>query len=978
MSGEDKKFEKLRLPLRGMTCASCAGTIEKALSGVHGVLRASVNLASEKASIEYDADKVNPDTFIKTVSDTGYSVPIEKVTFGVGGMTCASCVSHVEKALREVKGIVSANVNLATEKATVEYLSGEATAADFKRAVESAGYQYLGEGQPGVKKVSFAVTGMTCASCVSHVEKALQEVEGVTSVNVNLATEKAAVEYNPSRTGLDDFKKAVEDAGYGIGAVVSEETPVTTDTVAESNRREVRTLRNKLIFAGAIGAYMLMVAISEFTGHWLPSVFSNHYLLWVLATPVQFWAGWQFYRGAWGALKHRTTNMNTLIAVGTSAAYLYSVAAILFPGFFAAGGRGANVYFDTASIIIALILTGRLLEARAKGQTSDAIKKLIGLQPRTARVVRGGQELDIPVEEVATGDIIIVRPGEKVPVDGIIREGRSSLDESMVTGESLPVEKGVGDQVIGATINKTGSFRFEATRVGRDTVLAQIIKLVEEAQGSKAPIQRLADVISSYFVPAVIGVAAVTFLIWLFVGPAPALTYALLNFVAVLVIACPCALGLATPTAIMVGTGKGAQNGVLIRSGEALETAHKIQAIILDKTGTLTQGKPVVTDISAINDFGEDDLLRVAASAERGSEHPLGEAIVNAARERDLTLKDATGFNAIPGHGIEVKIDGQAVLLGNLKLMQDRRILLNGLEEKAGRLSREGKTPMFLAIDGRTTGIIAVADTLKPNSRAAVEELHRLGLEVVMLTGDNERTAKAIAREAGIDRVLAEVLPENKAGEVKRLQGEGKVVAMVGDGINDAPALAQADVGIAIGTGTDIAIEAADITLMGGDLTGVVTAIALSKRTLRTIRQNLFWAFAYNVALIPIAAGVLYFVFGQSGTPPGLRFFFGDYGFLNPILAALAMATSSVTVVTNSLRLRGFRPPRLASTNVYHEKEASNMAIDPVCGMEVDEKTAPAKSEYKGKTYYFCAPGCKKTFDANPEKYTGGQGGHKM
>jgi Cu+-exporting ATPase len=911
MSHEDKNSKKVILPLRGMTCASCAATIEKALSGLPGVSQANVNLASEKASVEYNTDKVDVATMAKTVSNAGYSVALEKATFGIGGMTCASCVSHVEKALIEVKGVVSAFVNLATEKATVEYIPGEATSADFKKAVESAGYQFLGEGKLGLKKSTFAVTGMTCASCVSHVEKALREVDGVISANVNLATEKATVEYDPGKTNMAGFRKAVEDAGYGVGTVVSEEAPTIADTVSETNRREVRDLRNKLIFACIIGVYMLLIALSEYTGSWLPSMFSNRYLLWALATPVQFWAGWQFYRGGLGALRHRTANMNTLIAVGTSAAYFYSVAAILAPGFFAAGGRGSQVYFDMASIIIAIILLGRLLEARAKGQTSDAIKKLIGMQAKTARVVRQGREQDIPVEEVVVGDTIIVRPGEKVPVDGIIKEDSSSLDESMVTGESLPVEKGTGDQVIGATINKTGSFRFEATKIGKDTVLAQIIKLVEEAQGSKAPIQRLADVISAYFVPAVIGAASVTFVIWLILGPAPALTFALLNFVAVLIIACPCALGLATPTAIMVSTGKGAESGVLIRSGAALETAHKIQTIILDKTGTLTKGRPAVTDILATPGINQDELLRVAASAERGSEHPLGEAIINAARERNLTLEDAASFNAIPGHGIEAKIDGKAVLLGNLKLMQDRGFSLNGLEEKASQLSLEGKTPMFLAIDGSSTGIIAVADTLKPNSKAAVKELHRLGLEVVMLTGDNKRTAEAIAKEVGIDRVLAEVLPENKAAEVKRLQGEGRVVAMVGDGINDAPALAQADVGIAIGTGTDVAIEAADITLMSGDLSGVVTAIALSKRTLRTIKQNLFWAFAYNVALIPIAAGVLYFVFGQSGTPQGLRFFFGDYGFLNPILAALAMATSSVTVVSNSLRLRGFHPSKL-------------------------------------------------------------------
>jgi Cu+-exporting ATPase len=657
---------------------------------------------------------------------------------------------------------------------------------------------------------------------------------------------------------------------------------------------------------------MLLIAISEFSGGWMPSFLDNHYLLWVLATPVQFWAGWQFYRGTWGALKHKRANMNTLIAVGTSAAYLYSVAAILFPGLFTTGGREANVYFDTAAIIIALILLGRFLEARAKGQTSEAIKKLIGMQPKMALVLRNGEEREIPIEDVQVGDLILVRPGERVPVDGTIRQGYSSLDESMITGESIPVEKQVGDEVVGATINKTGSFRFEATKVDKDTVLAQIIKLVEEAQGSKAPIQRLADIISAYFVPAVIGVAIITFILWYLWGPAPALTFALLNFVAVLIIACPCALGLATPTAIMVGTGKGAENGVLIRSGEALETAHKIKAIILDKTGTLTQGQPVVTDVVAIPDFREEELLMVAASAEQGSEHPLGESIVNAAKEKNLSLVDATDFNAIPGRGIEAKINGQKVLLGNLKLMQEQGLPLDDLGEKATQLSHEGKTPMFLGIDGRAAGIIAVADTLKPNSKEAVKELHRLGLEVVMLTGDNQRTAEAIAQEVVIDRILAEVLPEHKAQEVKKLQAEGKVVAMVGDGINDAPALAQADIGIAIGTGTDVAMEAADITLMSGDLRGVVTAISLSKQTLRTIKQNLFWAFAYNASLIPIAAGILYFVFIQSGVPAGLQFFLGDYGFLNPILAAIAMAASSITVVTNSLRLKRFKPAKLA------------------------------------------------------------------
>jgi Cu+-exporting ATPase len=554
----------------------------------------------------------------------------------------------------------------------------------------------------------------------------------------------------------------------------------------------------------------------------------------------------------------------------------------------------AEVYFDTAGTIIVLILLGRLLEARAKGQTSEAIKKLIGLQAKTARVVRDGQEIDIPVEEVEIADLVVVRPGEKVPVDGIVREGYSSVDESMVTGESIPVEKKTGDEVIGATLNKTGTFTFEATKVGKDTMLAQIIKMVEEAQGSKPPIARLADIIASFFVPAVIGIAIITFIVWYFFGPTPALTYAMLNFVAVLIIACPCALGLATPTSIMVGTGKGAENGVLIRGGEALETAHKLTAIVMDKTGTLTKGEPSVTDILAFNNHKEEDILRYAASAEKGSEHPLGEAIVNRAKEGNIPLVKPENFNAIAGHGIEATIDGRSLLLGNAKLMKYREILLDELEKKAEELSNQGKTPMFVAIDGNPGGIIAVADTLKENSKQAVEALHRMEIEVAMITGDNQRTAEAIARQIGIDRVLSEVLPEVKADEVKKLQAEGKKVAMVGDGINDAPALAQADVGIAIGTGTDVAMESADITLISGDLRGVVTAIALSKATLRNIKQNLFWAFAYNTILIPVAAGVLFPFFGIL---------------LNPIFAAAAMGLSSVTVVSNALRLRRFRSP---------------------------------------------------------------------
>ncbi len=884
----------------------------------------------------------------------------KNVILPITGLTCASCVSYVEKTLRELDGVVSVNVNLATEKAIVEYDGDNADIKMLIDAITGSGYGVTPQ------KTTFKVTGMTCASCVSQVEKALRGLSGVVSVNVNLASEKATVEYDAGKVGMEDFRKVVEGAGYGVGEEIDAESIVESDVVLASANKEILTLRSKLLFSGVMGAYMMIIAIAElYGGSWLPSFFSNHYILWVLATPVQFWAGWQFYRGTWGALKHKTSNMNTLIAVGTSAAYFYSVVAILAPGFFAAGGREANVYFDTAVIIVALILLGRFLEARAKGRTSEAIKKLVGMQAKTARVMRQSTETDIPVEEIVVGDIIIVRPGEKIPVDGVLREGLSGVDESMVTGESIPVEKGVGDELIGATINKTGSFRFEATKVGTDTVLAQIIKLVGEAQGSKAPIQRLADIIAAYFVPAVIGVAAITFLSWYLFGPEPVLTFALLNFVAVIIIACPCALGLATPTAIMVGTGKGAENGVLIRSGEALETAHKINAIILDKTGTLTQGKPAVTDIVTAASFKEDELLTMIASAECRSEHPLGESIVTAAKEKGLNLVDATEFNAVPGHGIEAGIDGRKILLGNIKLMKERKIPLDGLEERAVQFSNDGKTPMYIAVDGKAAGLVAVADTIKADSKGAVAELQRLGIEVVMLTGDNKRTAEAVGKQVGIDRILAEVMPEYKAQEVKKLQEEGGVVAMVGDGINDAPALAQADVGLAIGTGTDVAMEAADIILMSGDLWGVVTAISLSKRTLRTIKQNLFLAFAYNVSLIPVAAGVLYFVFGQSGTPPGLQFFLGDFGFLNPMLAAVAMASGSVTVVSNSLRLKNFKLATLANKL----KEVCIMAIDPVCKMDVEESTAAVTSKYKGKTYYFCALGCKKAFDGDPEKY---------
>ncbi len=749
------------------------------------------------------------------------------------------------------------------------------------------------------EKSIFPVAGMTCASCVARVEQALATVPGVISANVNLASEKATVEYMEG-TEIASLRQAVREAGYELGSEVE-----TLEDVITASRREIRNIRNRFILAAVLAGTIMALM-------WTPDFLGKSYLLWALATPVQFWAGLRFYRGAWGALRHRTADMNTLIAVGTSAAYFYSVVAVLAPGLFATAGRSADVYFDTAAMIIALILLGRFLEARARGQTSEAIKKLVGMQPKMALIIRGEKEIEIPVEDVEVGDLILVRPGERVPVDGIINQGYSTIDESMITGESMPVEKKVGDEVIGATINKTGSFKFQATKVGKDTTLARIIRLVEEAQGSKAPIQRLADVIASYFVPIVIGIAVITFIIWYLVGPTPALTFALLNFVAVLIIACPCALGLATPTAIMVGTGKGAEHGILIRSAEALERSHQINTVLLDKTGTLTRGEPRVTDIIALPSSSQKDVLRLAASAERDSEHPLGKAIVSAALEKELEIPPASDFTAIPGHGVEASVEGKKVLLGNLRLIKDRGLSLNGLEKEVERLWEKGKTAMLLSVDSQVTGIIALADTLKPNAKKALEELHKLGIEAFMLTGDNRRTAETIAREVGIDRVLAEVLPEHKAQEVKRLQEEGNVVAVVGDGINDAPALAQADVGIAIGTGTDVAMETGDITLISGDLGGIVTAIALSKRTIRTIKQNLFWAFAYNTALIPVAAGVLYLVFGNSGVPSGLHFVLGDYGFLNPILAAAAMAASSITVVLNSLRLRRFEPAKFA------------------------------------------------------------------
>jgi Cu+-exporting ATPase len=838
-------------------------------------------------------------------------VPDQKtVEIPISGMTCASCVARNEKALRKVQGVTEANVNFATEKVTVTFDPAQADLGSITSAIEQAGYDV-----PTATE-TFAISGMTCATCVARNERALNRASGVVKAEVNFATEKATVVYIPGQASHDDLVEAVRRAGYDVveparpSAAGAAGEPVDHEALAR--RAEYVRLRTKVTVGAVLSA---LVFLGSMDLSFVPAFLSNGWVLWALATPVQFWVGWQFYRGALAAARHGSTNMNTLIALGSSAAYFYSALGVLFPAFFDHHGLGMPLYFDSAALIITLILTGRMLEARAKGQTGEAIRKLIGLQPRTARVLRDGLETDVLVAEVLHGDLVRVRPGEKVPVDGVLVEGSSAVDESMLTGEPLPVDKAPGDEVIGATINTSGTFTFRATKVGAETALAQIVRLVEQAQGSKPPIARLADVIASWFVPVVLAVAATTFVVWLLAGPQPALNYALLNAIAVLVIACPCALGLATPTAVMVGTGKGAENGVLVRDGRSLETAHTLQVVVLDKTGTITAGRPAVTDVvvspgSVVGSQAE--LLRVLAAAERGSEHPLGEAIVRAASERGLSVGGKTQeagdggvavavadeFEAVAGHGVKARVDGHAVLAGNERLMSDAGIDVAAFDgdgaRTAGGLAAAGKTAVFVAVDGEPAGLVAVADPVKPGSVEAIRRLHDLGLQVVMLTGDRRETAEAIAAQVGVDRVVAGVLPQAKAAKVAALQADGQRVAMVGDGINDAPALAQADVGIAIGTGTDVAIEASDVTLISGDLAGVVTAIALSRRTIRTIKQNLFWAFAYNVALIPLAAGVFYPAFGIL---------------LNPIFAAAAMGLSSVTVVSNSLRLRRFRAP---------------------------------------------------------------------
>ncbi len=821
------------------------------------------------------------------------------------------------------------------------------------------------------EQVEFTVIGggITCPTCAVNIETALGALPGVDDIRVNFGADRVTARYDPAQISPEKMREIVENSGYKLQIRSNPGSEETEDREAADRRAERKDLTRRLIVGAILTAPVLFAVMTSdfFDAPWMPSIMLNHWFQLALITPVMLYTGWPIHRTGWLTLRHRTADMNTLVSIGTMAAFGYSLVVTVAPGVLPEGLR--LVYYEAAGVILTLIMLGRLLEAIAKGGTGEAIRKLIGLQAKTARVVRNGEEEDIPIEQVQLGDTVIVRPGEKVPVDGEIVEGRSTLDESMVTGESLPVTKGEGDTVIGATINQTGAFHFKATKVGKDTMLAQIIQLVEQAQGSKAPIQRLADLIASRFVPIVIFVAIGTFIIWFNFGPTPALIFALVNAVAVLIIACPCALGLATPLSIMVGTGKGAQNGILIRSAEALETAHKLQTLVLDKTGTITKGQPSLTDVVPQNSITADELLRLVASAERSSEHPLGQAIIQGAKDRGLELLEPGEFQSITGKGIQVAVDGHTVLIGNRRLLDDAGIETGAMEEQAERLAIEGKTPMFAAIDGRPAGVVAVADTVKENSVAAVATLRRLGIEVVMITGDNRRTAEAIARQVGIERVLAEVLPQDKALEVSRLQGENKLVGMVGDGINDAPALAQADVGIAIGTGTDVAIEASDVTLISGELDGVVTAITLSRATMRNIRQNLIFAFFYNTVGIPIAAGVLYPAFGIL---------------LSPMIAAAAMAMSSLSVVTNSNRLRSYKPITLATTETIlpatapkievreqktQEEEAMATVKDLVCGMEIDPKSAATTTEYKGEIYYFCSTACQEKFKAEPEKY---------
>ncbi len=814
----------------------------------------------------------------------------KRIVLDIGGMSCVTCAQTIEKRLPKLKGIIYATINFAAEKAIIDYDSNLVDQKAIEDAIVEVGYRVIHQ------NVTLKISGMHCALCAQKIEKALNGKDGVYKAVINFALETVNVEYNSAQISLERIKKVIREVGYDV---IEPEGGVE-DAEQKERDREIRSLKIKLAFSAAVTIPVIIYSNSRFLPFTLLTLPVDNFiplLLFILATPVHFIVGHDFFVGAYKALKNKNPNMDVLVAIGTSAAYFYSVY-VTFSGV-------GQLYYTTAVSLMTFLILGRLLEATAKGRTSAAIRKLMGLRAKTARVIRDGKEMEIPVEDVQVGDIVVVRPGEKIPVDGVVIDGYSGVDEKAITGESIPVEKKIGDQVVGATINKTGMLKFKTTKVGADTVLAQIIKLVENALGSKAPIQRLVDVVSSYFVPAVLITATAAFIVWYLLEMD--FIFALTVFIAVLIIACPCAMGLATPTAIMVGVGKGAENGVLIKSGEALETTHKLQVVVFDKTGTLTKGEPEVTDIVTFaslagthsstvkkaKKLGEEELLQLAAVAEKNSEHPLGEAIVKKAREKQLEVGDTEFFNAITGYGVEVKYNGKAVLLGNRKLMEKNSVDIGLLEEKMVELEEDGKTAMLVAVDGEAAGLIAVADTLMEYSVEAVKTLQRMGLEVIMITGDNARTAKAIARQVGVNSVLAEVLPGDKASEIKRLQDEGKIVAMVGDGINDAPALAQANIGIAVGSGTDVAMETGDIVLVKNDLRDVVISIQLSRATMNKIKQGLFWAFAYNTALIPVAAGILYPFMGVL---------------LDPVFAAAAMATSSVSVVTNASLLKRFKP----------------------------------------------------------------------
>lgn len=796
----------------------------------------------------------------------------------ITGMTCAACANRIEKGLNKLEGVEEANVNFALETTKIKYDPDKTDIEKFKEKVQALGYDVV------MDRTEFDITGMTCAACANKIEKRLNKLEGVEKATVNFALETAQVEFSPSQISVQDMKEAIKKLGYSL-----EQKQEKAGEQVDHRQKEIEKQQGKFLFAAILALPLLWAMVShfEFTSFiWLPDMFMNPWVQFALATPVQFIIGGQFYVGAYKALKNKSANMDVLVALGTSAAYFYSL--YLSIASIGSDAHMVELYYETSAVLITLIILGKLFEAKAKGRSSEAIKKLMGLQAKQATVVRNGQELVIPIEEVLAGDLVYIKPGEKVPVDGQIVEGQSALDESMLTGESIPVDKSVGDYVIGSTINKNGFLKIEATKVGKDTALAQIIKVVEEAQGSKAPIQRMADVISGVFVPIVVGIAVVTFLIWYFAVSPGEFAEALEKFIAVLVIACPCALGLATPTSIMAGSGRAAEFGILFKGGEYLETTHRLDTIIVDKTGTVTNGKPNLTDVIAADGVDEQQLLALVGSAERSSEHPLAEAIVEGIKEKGIALSSVEHFTAIPGHGIQAVVEGKQVLVGTRKLMAKYNIDIQSQLNVMEGLEKQGKTAMLAAIDGRYAGLVAVADTIKDTSREAISRLHNMGLVVVMITGDNAQTAQAIADQAGIKHVIAEVLPEGKAEEVKRLQQAGKKVAMVGDGINDAPALATADIGMAIGTGTDVAMEAADITLIRGDLNSIADAIVISRKTIVNIKQNLFWALAYNSLGVPIAA----------------------VGLLAPWLAGAAMAFSSVSVVLNALRLQRIKLKR--------------------------------------------------------------------